>query len=237
MLELQAQSGLIFGTATDGDADRVGAVLPGGIFLNSHQIFCILTQHLYQKGLRGKVVKTVSGTQLIDHLCQARGLELLETPIGFKYITDAMLAGDVLIGGEESGGLASCGHIPERDGIFNSLLLLESVATTGKNLAEQFHDLETELNLTHAYDRVDLHLEQVITRNELETKLAGLTSFAGLAILEVNRKDGIKFILENQAWVLFRPSGTEPVLRLYSEAPKIESVRHILKTAVAIFQK
>jgi phosphomannomutase len=235
MQALRSESGLVFGTATDGDADRVGAVLPGGVFMNSHQIFCVLTQHLYQKGLRGLVVKTVSGTQLIDKLCAARGLDLLETPIGFKYITDAMLESDVLIGGEESGGLASVGHIPERDGIFNSLLLLEAVASKQTSLAQQFATLETELGLKHAYDRVDLHLPKVVTRAELEAAVGGLEHFAGRRVLHKNQKDGIKLQLEGQVWMLFRPSGTEPVLRLYCEAPDEQTVRQTLNAAVEIF--
>jgi phosphomannomutase len=235
MQALRSENGLVFGTATDGDADRVGAVLPGGVFLNSHQIFCILAQHLYQKGLRGRVVKTVSGTQLIDKLCQARGLDLLETPIGFKYITDAMLEGDVLIGGEESGGLASLGHIPERDGIFNSLLLLEAVASKQIGLSMQFAMLEQELGLRHAYDRIDLHLERVLQKSDLEQQLGNVDQFAGRAILQKHTKDGVKFMLSGNTWVLFRPSGTEPVLRLYSEAQTIEEVQAILETARKLF--
>ncbi|MEY4531319.1 MAG: hypothetical protein RLZZ156_2040 [Deinococcota bacterium] len=222
-------------TITDGDADRVGAVLPGGAFFSSHQIFCVLLDHLYQKGLRGRVIKTVSTTQLIEPLSKNRGLEVLETPVGFKYITDAMLEGKVLIGGEESGGLGVIGHIPERDGLLNSLLLLEAVATQNKGLAEIFANLETEAGIKHHYDRVDLHLSSTISRTELETKLEAHHNFAGYQILKRSNKDGIKLHLENHTWVLFRPSGTEPVLRLYCEAPDKELVTQILETAVRIF--
>ena len=140
MQRLAQESGSTFAVVTDGDADRVGAVTAGGHFFNSHQIFAVLLKHLHDKGLRGRVVKTVSGSGIIDRLCAVLGLELLETPVGFKYITDAFLEGEadpvlsVLMGGEESGGLASRGHIPERDGLYNGLLLLEAVAVSGKPL-------------------------------------------------------------------------------------------------------
>jgi phosphomannomutase len=222
-------------TVTDGDADRVGAVLPGGRFFSSHQIFCVLLDHLYRKGLRGRVIKTYSTTQLIEPLAEARGLQVLETPIGFKYITDAMLEGNVLIGGEESGGLGIHGHIPERDGILNSLLLLEAVATMGRSLGELFEDLETELGMAHAYDRLDIHLAQPMTSIDLREKLEGCQIFGGRAIVEKSEKDGIKFKLDGHAWVLFRPSGTEPVLRLYSEAPDSDSVDQILNEARNLF--
>ena len=142
---MRNQDALTVATITDGDADRVGAMLAGGVLFNSHQIFCVLLEHLYRKGLCGSVVKTFSTTQMIDALTRNRHLELLETQIGFKYITDAMLDGDVLIGGEESGGIGVKGHLPERDGILNSLLLLEAVASSGKSLGELFHQLELEV--------------------------------------------------------------------------------------------
>ena len=222
-------------TITDGDADRVGAMLSGGAIFNSHQIFCVLLDHLYRKGLRGNVVKTFSTTQMIDALARNRNLELLETPIGFKYITDAMLTGDVLIGGEESGGIGVKGHLPERDGILNSLLLLEAVASSGKPLGELFHQLELETNISHAYDRIDLQLEQPITTADLRTRLEGITELAGQHVQNVSDKDGIKLTLEGNAWVLFRASGTEPVLRLYCEAPDMVFVKQSLVAAQALF--
>ena len=140
MDDLGRETGRTFAVVTDGDADRVGAVTAGGQFFNSHQIFAVFIKHLYGRGLRGRVVKTVSGSRIIELLTRKLGLELLETPVGFKYITDAFLEGQadparaVMIGGEESGGLSSRGHIPERDGLLNSLLLIEAVAMSGKSL-------------------------------------------------------------------------------------------------------
>jgi phosphomannomutase len=222
-------------TVTDGDADRVGAVLPGGEYFSSHQIFCVLLDHLYKKGLRGRVIKTCSTTQLIEPLAKARGLNVVETPIGFKYITDAMLEGNVLIGGEESGGIGVQGHIPERDGILNSLLLLEAVALTGKSLGELFTILEAESGIRHAFNRIDLPLNKPMTKSDLNQKLEGNPTFGNKQVLERSEQDGVKYKLAGNAWVLFRPSGTEPVLRLYSEGPNPEAVHRILADAQELF--
>ena len=232
---MRDQDAMTVATITDGDADRVGAMLSSGVLFNSHQIFCVLLEHLYRKGFRGSVVKTFSTTQMIDALAHNRNLELLETPIGFKYITDAMLEGDVLIGGEESGGIGVKGHIPERDGILNSLLLLEAVASSGKPLAALFHQLELETSIIHAYDRIDHKLEQPISTNDLKKQLEGITVFAGQRVQSVSDKDGIKLTLEGNAWVLFRASGTEPVLRLYCEGPDMVLVKQSLAAAQALF--
>jgi len=232
---MRDEGAMTVATITDGDADRVSAMLSGGTIFNSHQIFCVLLEHLYRKGLRGSVVKTFSTTQMIDALARNRNLPLLETPIGFKYITDAMLTGDVLIGGEESGGIGVKGHIPERDGILNSLLLLEAVASSDKPLGELFHQLELEVNISHAYDRIDQHLEQPMTTSDLQKRLEGITELAGQRVQSVNDKDGIKLTLEGNAWVLFRASGTEPVLRLYCEAPDMVLVKQSLVAAQALF--
>lgn len=232
---MRDQHALTVATITDGDADRVGAMLGGGTVFNSHQIFCVLLEHLYRKGLRGSVVKTFSTTQMIDALARNRNLELLETPIGFKYITDAMLTGDVLIGGEESGGIGVKGHIPERDGILNSLLLLEAVASSGQPLGELFQQLELETNISHAYDRIDQHLAQPISTSDLKQRLEGITTLAGQRVQSISDKDGVKLTLEGNAWVLFRASGTEPVLRLYCEAPDMVLVKQSLAAAQILF--
>lgn len=229
-----------FGAVTDGDADRVGAVLAGGQYFNSHQIFAVLLDHLSRKGLSGRVVKTVSGSQILDLLAAKRGLELLETPVGFKFITDAFLEGQqdpskrVLIGGEESGGMAVTGHIPERDGILNSLLLLEAVATTGKSLDELFGAIEQEVGVTHAFDRYDLRLEPGFDKAALMERLGAGREIAGRKVLNVSSRDGVKWTLDGRAWVLFRASGTEPLVRVYSEAPDAASVKAILDEAARL---
>jgi phosphomannomutase len=234
---LRAERAPVFAAITDGDADRIGAVLSDGVFFNSHQIFAVLLHHLAKKGLRGRVVKTFSGSLIIDKLAAKYGLEVLETPIGFKYITDAFLEGQadpskaVLIGGEESGGMAVAGHIPERDGLLNAMLMLEAVASSGKSLDELFAEIENEVGMTHAYDRLDLHLDVSIDKAALMQSLKHVSEIAGYKVSRVADLDGVKWVLENGAWVLFRASGTEPVVRVYCEASKPEEVKTILLEA------
>lgn len=237
---LAAETGTAFAIVTDGDADRVGAVTAGGKVFNSHQIFAVLLHHLYRKGLRGRVVKTVSGSGIIERLCEVLGLELVETPVGFKYITDAFLKGEtnpdqaVLMGGEESGGLASLGHIPERDGIFNGLLLLEAVAVSGKSLQELFTEVEELTGFRHFYGRNDLQLQPGQSRETLERQVSGVASLAGHQVLDVNSKDGVKLLLSGDAFAMFRFSGTEPVVRVYVEAQSAKAQQQLLHAATAV---
>jgi phosphomannomutase len=234
---LRQESGTVFAAVTDGDADRVGAVTAGGNYFNSHKIFAVLLKHLYDKGLRGRVVKTVSGSGIIDRLAQHLGLDLVETPVGFKYITDAFLDGQrdpdlaVLIGGEESGGMASRGHIPERDGLYNSLLLLESVAVSGKGLDQQFADIEALTGFRHFYDRNDLHVSPDFDKAALMARVQGYTELAGHAVEGVVMRDGVKLLLSGGAFAMFRASGTEPVVRIYVEAQSEAEQKAILAEA------
>jgi phosphomannomutase len=221
-------SSAIFGTATDGDADRLGLILPNGKFFNSHQIFAILLQHLYQKGLSGKVVKTFTVSRIVERLAKARGLEVVETPVGFKYIVQEMLQGDVLIGGEESGGIGVKGHLPERDGLANSLLMLEALATSGKPLADMFRAIEQEVDWQHAFDRLDLHLTNPHKEAVMHTLKDPPQHFADRTVESVETRDGIKLNLSGQAWIMFRASGTEPLLRIYCEAADQASVQKLL---------
>ena len=233
-MDAMRTSEAVFATATDGDADRLGLVLPGGAFFNSHQIFAVLLAALYEKGLRGRVVKTFTTSRIIERLAAKRGLEVLETPVGFKYIVDALTQGDVLIGGEESGGIGVQGHIPERDGLANTLLMLEAVVRSGKSVAELFAALEEEAGWRHAYDRVDLHLSGNALKDAVLAALENPPkTFAGRAVESVETLDGFKFNLSGGAWLLFRASGTEPVLRLYSEAQSAGEVRDVLDAAQA----
>ncbi len=226
-----------FAACTDGDADRIGVVLPGGAYLNSHQIMAVLVDHLSSKGLSGKVVKTFTVGRVVERLAALRGHPVVEAPVGFKYIVDALLAGDVLVGGEESGGIGVHGHIPERDGLANALLLLESEVASGEPLAERFARIERETGVRHAYDRVDLKLAGQGLVERVMARLAEPQSrYAGLAVTGVERLDGVKLNLEDGSWVLFRASGTEPLLRLYSEAPDEASVERNLRAAVALVE-
>ena len=223
---------VLFATATDGDGDRLGVVLPDGSFFNSHQIFAVLLHHLHQKGMMGRVVKTFTVSRMIERLAVLRGLQVTETAVGFKYIVDAMLKGNVLIGGEESGGIGVKGHIPERDGIANSILLLEAVLSSQKSLAELFSDLEDEVHWKHSYDRIDLHLDGNELKDDVMDAVSqDINSFAERKVLSREYRDGVKFNLEGKAWLLFRPSGTEPVLRIYCEAQSDDEVASILKAA------
>lgn len=231
-MDMMTSSDAVFATATDGDADRLGLVLPGGVFFNSHQIYAVLLSVLYEKGLRGRVVKTFTTSRLVERLAEKRGLEVLETPVGFKYIVDAMLTSNVLIGGEESGGIGVQGHIPERDGLANSLLMLEAVIRSGKSVAEIFAELGAEAAWQHAYDRIDLHLSGNALKDAVLSALKDPpATFAGRTVESVETLDGVKFNLSGKAWLLFRASGTEPVLRIYSEAQSDGEVREILGAA------
>lgn len=220
------------GLALDGDADRIGAVDEKGEYFSSHRIFTVLLRHLYErKGLRGGVVKTVSTTQMIDRLAERYGLQLFETPIGFKHICEMMLEHDILMGGEESGGLGVKGHIPERDGILMALLLLEAMAMSEKGLRALLEETMDEIGHFH-YRRIDVPIT-VAAKQHLLERLRGepIGVIAGNQVTATNFSDGFKYLMEDGAWLLIRPSGTEPVLRLYSEARKPEQVASLLEAA------
>ena len=218
------------GLALDGDADRIGAVDETGEFFSSHRIFTVILRHLVErKKLSGCVVKTVSTTRMIDLLAAKYGFPLFETPIGFKHICELMLEHDILMGGEESGGLGVKGHIPERDGILMGLLLLEAMAMSGKGLRQLLDETMDEIG-HFSYHRLDLPIDNV-AKEQLIARLqsGGLTTIAGRQVAEENFKDGFKFIFGDGSWLLIRPSGTEPVLRLYSEAGEQAVVDELLR--------
>jgi phosphomannomutase len=161
----------------------------------------------------------VATSHILDKLAEKLGLEIVETPVGFKYVSEVMRNQDVLIGGEESGGLSIIGHIPEKDGILACLLACEAIAVTGKSLSELWQEIIDFTEIEPFCKRLDLHLTQEIKEkivNDLKTKTP--TEFADKKVIHVNKKDGIKLILEDNTWVLIRPSGTEPLLRIYLEA-------------------
>ena len=225
------------GFATDGDADRVGAVDAAGDTVDSHKIFSILLRHLVADlGRKGEVVKTVSTTQMIDKIAAKYGLPLHITPIGFKYICELMLTRDILIGGEESGGIAIGGHLPERDGVLNSLYLADIMAQRGKGLGELILELEEEFG-PHCYRRLDLEIDKADAQRVVEQVREGkLNSVAGFKVLSLDDRDGVKMMLGDSMWVLVRTSGTENVLRLYAEAPSRAQVTALLN-AMADFAR
>lgn len=220
-----------FGLATDGDADRLGAVDEEGNFVDSHKIFMILLRYLYEnKGKRGDVVKTVSLTSMVDMYCEDKGITLHETPVGFKYTAEIMTEKNVLVGGEESGGLGTSLHIPERDGIFNGLLLLEAMAVTGKSLKELCDDLDDEFG-PHRYHRIDKKMTQEEKDTILNAAYKIPSKIGRFEVERVDTKDGIKFYF-NHAWLLIRASGTEPLLRFYAEAESMTVVNELLHEAM-----
>ncbi len=219
------------GLATDGDADRLGAMDGRGQFVDPHRIMALALKYLFEKrGFRGKVVKTVSTTQMINRLAKKYGLEVIETPVGFNYIAEWMLQDDVLIGGEESGGISFKGHIPEGDGILMGLLLTEMVAESGVPLDEMVADLLTEVGPAD-YKRVDMRLARPIVKDQMVKQLAedAPSLIGGVEISSVNTMDGVKYLLADDSWLLIRPSGTEPVLRVYAEARDPEQVSRLLE--------
>ena len=230
MAAVQAQQAHL-GLATDGDADRIGAVDGLGNFVDPHHIFALVARYLVeQRGWRGMLIKTVSTTMMIDRLASRYHLPLRETPVGFNHIADLMLAGEVLMGGEESGGMSVKGHIPEGDGVLMGLLLLEVVAHAGVPLHELTAELQRSLGPT-CYTRRDLRLAQPVVREEMVKRLVECapTSLAGQRVQQVDTLDGVKYRLADDSWLLIRPSGTEPVLRVYAEAPDEAAVDALIQ--------
>jgi len=217
------------GLATDGDADRLGVVAPNGVFLNPGQVLCILAEHLIlTRRWRGTIVKTVSNTSMIDRLAQAHGLAVVEVPVGFKHIAKLLLDGGVLIGGEESGGIGIRGYLPERDGILMGLLVLEAMAAQGCGILDLLRRLERRLG-RWAYTRRDLTLSpERVARVFAKLQASPPTRIAGTTVREVKTLDGVKLIGRDESWLLFRRSGTEPIVRVYAESPVAARVTRLL---------
>ena len=229
------ESGAILGLATDGDADRVGAVNELGETMTMHEVVPLLLLHLArQRGMTGGVVRTFSQSVLTKRIAFALGLKLYETPIGFKYIADLMQREDILIGAEESGGIGVTGHIPERDGVLNSLLLLEAVVTAGKTPSEMVKAMHKEFGEFY-FGRKDLRVE-VGRGEDLVQKLGDTppTEFAGFEVSSVEMVDGTKLLFEDESWLLFRQSGTEPALRIYAEATSVAKMNVLLSFGAQI---
>lgn len=219
------------GLATDGDADRIGAMDGRGEFVDPHRLMSLALKYLVeQRGWSGKIVKTVSTTQMINRLGKKYDLEVIETPVGFDHIADWMLREDVIIGGEESGGISFKGHIPEGDGVLIGLLILEMVAATGSTLEELVDELLKDVGPSH-YGRLDLRLTRPVPREQLSSRLiSGAPKAIGeLKVERVSDLDGVKFHMSDDSWLLVRPSGTEPLLRVYAEAATPENLESLLE--------
>ena len=227
------------GLATDGDADRIGAVAEDGSFVDSHKCFAVLTRWLLEsKKWSGDVVRAFNTTGMVDRIAAKHGRKLHECPIGFKYIADLMMDHEIVIGGEESGGIGYSRYLPERDGLLNSLLLANVMAEERKPLGELVADLQRDFG-PHFYGRRDLHIPENVKQAAIQRARDAATSALGnYKVVKKENMDGVKFFLNapehnNGAtpWILFRASGTEPLLRLYSEAATPELVSEILEQA------
>jgi len=225
------------GLATDGDADRIGAVAEDGSFVDSHKCFAVLLHWLLErKKWSGDVVRAFNTTGMVDRIAAKHGRKLHECPIGFKYIADLMMDHEIVIGGEESGGIGYSRYLPERDGILNSLLLANVMAEEGKPLGELVADLQREFG-PHYYGRRDLHIPENVKQAAIQRARADGTSTLGrFKVLKKENMDGVKFFLDAPdhkqgavPWILFRASGTEPLLRLYSEAATPDLITEILE--------
>lgn len=222
------RGGFDIGIATDGDADRIGAVDEGGNFVDSHRIFSLLLKYLVEvKGLRGEVVKSFSVTQMVDKQCERYGLTMHETPIGFKYICRLMTERDVLIGGEESGGLGVKGHIPERDGIFLGLLLCEVMAVRRKSLGALVRELLDEFG-EHEFRRIDMHVTEKEKASIMGRFRGNVKAIGNYRVTGRKDTDGYKFFVDG-GWLLVRASGTEPLIRVYAEAATVDQVEALLR--------
>ncbi len=218
------------GVATDGDADRLGAMDAQGNFVDPHHIFALTLRYLVEeRGWKGAVVRSVSTTRMVDRLAERYGLVLHETPVGFNHIAEHMLNDDVLIGGEESGGISIKGHIPEGDGILMGMLLFETMAAARAPLEELVQDLQREVGPVH-YARRDIPLHRPVPKKQMVARLKDATpaTLAGEQVVDVVTLDGVKYLLADDAWLLIRPSGTEPVLRVYAEGRSPEEVEALL---------
>ena len=234
------------GLCTDGDADRIGATDEHGGFVDPHKIFSVLLEWvLKRKGWPGDVTRAFNTTKMLDRICAKYGRTIHEHGIGFKYVVDYMQQQEIVMGGEESGGIGFQRHLPERDGLLNALLLANVMAEEKKTLGQLVADLQAEYG-EHQYGRIDLHIADEIKNGAItraKTLSVGDTAFAGMPILRVETLDGVKFYLDNpeaktkpnaaETWLLLRASGTEPLMRIYSESCSKESVAKLLEAGRA----
>ncbi len=233
--ELVRTQGLDAAFITDGDADRIGAIDRNGAFVNPHRIIALVARHLVEdKDMTGRIIKTVSTSVLVDRLGLHLGSEVVTTPVGFKWIYDEMLRGDVLIGGEESGGIGIPAHVRERDALLMALMLAEMMGQRGRTLDELVADL-IAVTGPMEYGRSDLRLapaRMAAFRAEMPTLAPA--ELAGLEVRDVSHADGVKFFLPDDAWLLLRTSGTEPLVRVYAEAPSAGVVDDLLAEGRAL---
>jgi phosphomannomutase len=229
---LKSRNDIDMGLANDGDADRIGLYDAEGNFVDSHHILLLLMYYLHKyKGMSGKVAVSFSATNKLEQMAKLFGLPYEVTKIGFKYIAEIMTQEDVLIGGEESGGIAVKGHIPERDGIWSGLLVFEFMAKTGKTLKQLIEEVYALVG-PFSFERDDLHITEAEKQAVIKRcQEGGFTSFGPYKVQRVEDLDGFKYFLDGEDWLMIRASGTEPVLRVYAQAPTAQAVRTLLDAA------
>ena len=227
------------GLATDGDADRIGAVDEQGRFVDANKIYCLLLEWLLKrKQWPGDVARAVNTTMMIDRIAARYGRKVYEHGIGFKHVCALMLEKEILIGGEESGSIGIGRHLPERDGLLNALLLANIMAEEGRTLGALVSALQKEYG-EHYYGRIDLHIAEPVKQSAVRRAAAGVTEFAGMRVLRTETLDGMKFYLDNpkardwpqpaESWLMLRASGTEPLLRIYAESGSPASLHALLE--------
>lgn len=216
----------------DGDADRIAAGDSRGNYVNAHRIITLLTKHMVDRGETGRVVSTVTASAMLDRMCRKLGLELVSTPVGFKWIYGEMEKGGVMIGGEESGGIGLPDHVKERDGLLMALLLTECMAQSGKDLGAIIDEMLADIGRLEFARRGLSITDEQMARFRTETVPTFMADeIAGKRVLDVDRRDGVKLLLEGDAWVMMRPSGTEPLVRIYAEAATTDEVNALLDAA------
>jgi phosphoglucomutase len=226
---LMQKNGLRIGLATDGDADRFGVMDEGGDFIMPNELIAMLIDYLVEsRKWTGGVARSVATTHLIDRVAKYHGMELLETPVGFKYIGEYIKEGRIILGGEESAGLSIRGHVPEKDGILACLLITEMLASRGKSLKNQLKDLFSRVGAVYN-KRLNIKLDPAITARVKAKIASDVTEFHGRRVVRQNRVDGLKLLFEDGSWVLMRPSGTEPVVRFYAESTSEADLAKLLE--------
>ncbi len=219
----------------DGDADRIAAGDAQGNYVNAHRIITLLTKHMVDRGETGRVVSTITASAMLDRMCRKLGLELVSTPVGFKWIYGEMEKGGVMIGGEESGGIGLPNHVKERDGLLMALLLTECMAQSGKDLGTLIDDMLADIGrLEFARRGLSITPEQMERFRAETVPSYTADEVAGKRVIDVDRRDGVKLLLEGDAWVMMRPSGTEPLVRIYAEAAMTDEVSELLDAAEAV---
>ena len=223
------KSGFTLGLATDGDSDRFGVIDSNGEFITPNNLIALLTDYLAEsRGWTQGVARSVATSHLVDRVARERGLTLHETPVGFKYIGELINRDEIILGGEESAGLSIRGHYPEKDGILACLLAAEAVAARGKSLSEQLTELYGRVGKLES-GRIGVKLTPDVSAKLKEKLQQEPSNIGGRKIYSINRIDGVKFLFENNAWMLMRPSGTEPMVRIYAESENINDLEDLLE--------